>query len=103
MIVECFSPEVITGVWVGMDDKRHSIGKFETGAAAAPIWGNYMQEVLKAFPKKEFSVPSSISFTKIDPETGLLADPASSRSISTAFKQGTEPVEVPSVEEKSTQ
>ncbi|MBI2026914.1 MAG: PBP1A family penicillin-binding protein [Deltaproteobacteria bacterium] len=99
-----FSPEVITGVWVGMDDKRHSIGKFETGAAAAaPIWGSYMQEVLKAFPKKEFSIPSSISFTKIDPETGLLADPASSRSISAAFKQGTEPVEVPSVEEKSTQ
>jgi penicillin-binding protein 1A len=42
-----FTPSLITGVWVGMDEKL-SLGPKETGSqAAAPIFIAYMQEALK--------------------------------------------------------
>jgi penicillin-binding protein 1A len=50
-----FTPNVITGVWVGMDNE-HSLGPKETGSqAAAPIFINYMQAALKNQPVEQFA------------------------------------------------
>jgi penicillin-binding protein 1A len=50
-----FTPQITTGVWVGNDDKRVSLGKKETGARAAlPIWVEFMQHALEAMPVEEF-------------------------------------------------
>jgi penicillin-binding protein 1A len=50
-----FTPSVITGVWVGMDNE-HSLGPKETGSqAAAPIFINYMQQALKGQPVEHFA------------------------------------------------
>ena len=49
-----FTPSLITGVWVGMDDER-SLGPKETGSqAAAPIFISYMREALKDQPAEQF-------------------------------------------------
>ena len=89
-----FTPDVTTGVWVGMDDKKEAIGKLETGSsAAAPIWVNYMKEVVRAYPKKEFEPPPAVTFVKINSETGLLADPLDPKGVYEVFKEGTEPIE----------
>jgi penicillin-binding protein 1A len=49
-----FTPSVITGVWVGMDEER-SLGPKETGSqAAAPIFISYMREALKDRPPEQF-------------------------------------------------
>lgn len=49
-----FTPSVITGVWVGMDEER-SLGPKETGSqAAAPIFISYMKEALKGRPPEQF-------------------------------------------------
>lgn len=49
-----FTPSLITGVWVGMDDER-SLGPKETGSqAAAPIYIAYMKEALKNKPVEQF-------------------------------------------------
>jgi penicillin-binding protein 1A len=49
-----FTPSLITGVWVGMDDER-SLGPRETGSqAAAPIFISYMREALKGQPVEQF-------------------------------------------------
>ncbi|MFW6122982.1 MAG: penicillin-binding protein 1A [Thermodesulfobacteriota bacterium] len=49
-----FTPSMITGVWVGMDDER-SLGPKETGSrAAAPIFIDYMKEALKNKPVEQF-------------------------------------------------
>ncbi len=51
-----FTPQITSGVWVGNDDKRISLGKKETGARAAlPIWLEFMQgatrgTAIEAFP-----------------------------------------------------
>jgi penicillin-binding protein 1A len=49
-----FTPSLITGVWVGMDDE-HSLGPKETGSqAAAPIFISYMKEALKGQMVEQF-------------------------------------------------
>jgi penicillin-binding protein 1A len=50
-----FTPQLTTGVWVGNDDKRISLGKKETGARAAlPIWLEFMQQAMQGTPVEEF-------------------------------------------------
>jgi penicillin-binding protein 1A len=89
-----FTPNVVTGVWVGYDNQR-TMGPGETGARAAlPIWLTYMQEAVKPYPPSEFTVPSGVAFASIDPVTGKNAPSNSSRSIKEAFIEGTQPVEV---------
>jgi penicillin-binding protein 1A len=49
-----FTPSLVTGTWVGMDDER-SLGPKETGSqAAAPIFIAYMKEALKVAPVEQF-------------------------------------------------
>jgi penicillin-binding protein 1A len=49
-----FTPSLITGTWVGMDDER-SLGPKETGSqAAAPIFIAYMKEALRNQPVEQF-------------------------------------------------
>jgi penicillin-binding protein 1A len=87
-----YTPDYVTGVWVGFDDKK-SLGNKETGASAAsPIWLDFMQQALEGKPVREFEVPASVVFAKIDSETGLLPRPGSS-AIFECFKEGTAPTE----------
>ncbi len=88
-----FSPDVVTGVWVGPDESRF-LGWGETGSrAAAPIWVDYMRMALKGRPIRDFPVPEGIVFARIDRKTGLLADASSSETVFQAFLSGTEPSE----------
>jgi len=84
-----YTPELVTGVWVGFDEER-PLGENETGAqAASPIWIAFMSKVLKDTPKKEFPIPEGVEFVKIDPMTGQAA--LGKEGILECFKQGTEP------------
>ncbi len=86
-----YTPELVTGVWVGYDDSRE-MGKGETGSrAASPIWLDFMREVLAEKSVKDFQVPKGVVFAKIDGETGLLAGRHSKKTVFQAFKEGTEP------------
>jgi penicillin-binding protein 1A len=88
-----YSPEVITGVWVGHDERRF-LGWGETGARAAlPIWMEFMHAALDARPARDFQVPDSIVFARVDRKTGLLADASSSNSVFQAYPAGSEPTE----------
>jgi penicillin-binding protein 1A len=88
-----YTPQYITGVWVGFDDEA-PLGKSETGSrAASPIWLGFMQRILADQPPEIFEVPEGVVFTKIDAETGLLAIPESKDTIFVGFKEGTEPTE----------
>ncbi|MBT8371162.1 MAG: PBP1A family penicillin-binding protein, partial [Deltaproteobacteria bacterium] len=86
-----YTPQFISGVWVGLDDEA-PLGKGETGSrAASPIWLGFMQRVLKDKPVKVFQAPEGIVFAKIDAETGLLPVPESKEVIFECFKEGTVP------------
>ena len=88
-----FSPEIATGVWVGHDEIQF-LGAGETGGrAAAPIWIDYMGQVLESKPKRDFALPPGIVFARIDRATGLLASEQSQDTVFQPFEAGTEPTE----------
>jgi penicillin-binding protein 1A len=88
-----YTPELVTGAWVGYDDQK-TMGKGETGSrAASPLWLYYMSNALKGAPVVDFPVPDGIVFAKIDANTGLLAGPYSDKTVLQTFKEGTEPTE----------
>ena len=84
-----YTPETLTGVWVGFDDER-SIGENETGSrAASPIWVAFMTRSLKNRPVKDFPVPEGIEFMRVDPRTGEIS--SHKQAILECFKDGTGP------------
>jgi penicillin-binding protein 1A len=88
-----YTPQYVTGTWVGFDDEA-PLGKSETGSrAASPIWLGFMQRILADKPPKIFEVPEGVVFTQIDAETGLLPIPESKETVFVCFKEGTEPTE----------
>ncbi len=88
-----YTPELVTGVWVGYDSNI-SMGREETGSrAASPIWLYFMSEALKDKPVQDFVAPQSVVFARIDKDTGLLASPYSKETVFQSFRKGTEPTE----------
>ncbi|OGP90866.1 MAG: hypothetical protein A2157_05320 [Deltaproteobacteria bacterium RBG_16_47_11] len=86
-----YTPEFITGVWVGFDDEK-SIGENETGSrAASPIWIAFMSKLLKDKPVRDFAVPEGIEFMKVDPKTGMVS--LAKQAILECFKDGTGPIQ----------
>jgi penicillin-binding protein 1B len=87
-----FTPELLTVVWVGLDDNQ-PLGLSGT-QAALPIWTNFMMKALAGHPNLPFQAPEGITFVDIDRDTGAIAAPGCPRVFSEAFIQGTEPTEV---------
>ena len=88
-----YTPSLLTGVWVGFDDKT-SLGKNETGARAAlPIWIYFMDQALRNTPIETFKPPPGIILMKVNIETGLPSDGSSQETIMEAFVEGSVPSE----------
>ncbi|MBF0379668.1 MAG: PBP1A family penicillin-binding protein [Magnetococcales bacterium] len=86
-----FSPSLVTGVWVGMDDST-PLGYRETGATAAlPIWIDVMRAGLKDRPRTDFPVPEGIHLEAVDYETGETLAQGDKHWVMEAFKKGQKP------------
>jgi penicillin-binding protein 1A len=89
-----YTPEYVTGVWIGFDEES-SLGKGETGGVAAcPVWTGFMKRALANKPVQIFPVPEGIVFAKIDADTGLLAGPETQNTLFECFKEGSLPIKV---------
>jgi len=88
------APNLVTGIYVGFDDRR-SLGETESGAhAALPIWINFMKEALKPLPVMAFTIPEGVTFVKVDPATGLLeGEQEGQASTVELFTKGSEPTQ----------
>ncbi len=88
------APNLVTGIYVGFDDRR-SLGETESGAhAALPIWINFMQAALKPLPVVAFTIPEGVTFVKVDPSTGLLEDEQEGQASTVElFTKGSEPTQ----------
>ena len=88
-----FTPDLLAGVWIGFDAER-SLGARETGGAAAcPIWTEYMKHALQDRPVIDFTVPKDVTQVHIDPDNGLRAYPGGPAQLE-YFVAGTEPNEM---------
>jgi penicillin-binding protein 1A len=90
------APNLVTGVYVGFDDRR-SLGESETGARAAlPIWMAFMKEALNQLPVVPFEIPDGVTFVKVDSSTGLLEseqDGEGQKGAVEIFSKGSEPTQ----------
>lgn len=81
-----FSPDLVVAVYVGFDEPR-SLGRFETGAAAAlPIFQNFMREALASQPDIPFRIPAGIKLVRVNHDTGRPAQPQDKAVIVEALK-----------------
>jgi penicillin-binding protein 1A len=88
-----YSPELVTGVWVGYDDGL-TLGGAEAGATAAlPGWVEFMKTAQESRPVVDFPRPSEIELARIDPESGLLAYDDQPNAFDEVFLSGTAPTE----------
>lgn len=86
-----YTPELVTAVYIGYDDKSKSVGN-TGGGIAAPIWANFMSAALGDTDIKDFRVPEGVVFENICADDGLRATSVSQRTIRAAFVEGTQPV-----------
>lgn len=85
-----YTPELLTAVWLGFDDKR-TLGHKETGGRnAAPIWKAFMDAVIDKLPPRDFPVPAGLRCVNIEPDTGLRALPGRPARLE-CFRDGLEP------------
>ncbi|MEI6092428.1 MAG: PBP1A family penicillin-binding protein [bacterium] len=90
-----YTPNIVTGVWVGFDDNAKTLGSGATGAEVAiPIWIPYMKEAVKTHKVSDFESAEGIKFMKIDGKSGKVASRFSQKVFNLPFKDGTEPKQV---------
>jgi membrane carboxypeptidase/penicillin-binding protein len=88
-----YTPQVITGVWVGYDKPRPGGKGFTGGAVAAPIWERFMRKAVAAKPVTDFTKPDTVVSVSVDPTTGYLATEGCPAKRDEYYIAGTEPNE----------
>ena len=87
-----FTPELLTVVWVGLDNNQ-PLG-LSGSQAALPIWTSFMKNALAGRQSSDFEVPEAVTFVAIDRDTGKIATPTCPRVTNEAFLAGTEPLAI---------
>jgi len=91
-----YDPDITVGVWLGLDDKRKSLGTAEQGSLAAlPIWMEFMRAYIDQHPDRdtppEFQAPGNIVVLAVDKGTGNVLPDHTPGSIKETFIAGTQP------------
>ncbi len=85
-----FTPQVVCGVWAGVDERR-SLGTGVTGSfAAIPVWVRTMKPLHKKLPVKDFEVPEGIKAVMMCKESHNVALPSCPKAESEFFFAETE-------------
>jgi penicillin-binding protein 1A len=89
-----YSPYYTTAIWFGFDKPGNSLGVELTGSTlAGPVWGDYMREIHKGLPRRDFSRPASgVIDVTVCAKSGLLRTPACNEGeVTLPFLDGTQP------------
>ena len=88
-----YTPDLVVGLYVGYDQPR-TLGNGATGGGlAAPIYKEFMAEVLKDKTPVAFRVPEGMQQIAINRQTGMRANQGEGGVIMEAFKPGTGPAD----------
>jgi len=84
-----YTGHLLAVVWVGFDSGEPH--RLSGAQAALPIWTDFMNQALEAYPQPDFAVPSGVTFADIDTTNGMLAGPFCPVVAREVFLEGTEP------------
>ena len=86
-----FSPDLVTGVFVGYDQPR-PLGKRETGSSVAvPIFQSFMTRALADSPKIPFRRPDGVNLYPVHAEKGYQVKLSNPNVVMEVFKPGQSP------------
>ena len=85
-----FSPDLVVGVYVGMDTPSQ-MGRETGSSSAVPIVKDFMEKVLVDQPKVPFRIPDGVTLSPINRTSGEPSFIGAPDFILEAFKPGTEP------------
>ncbi len=87
-----YTPQLVTGVWVGNADGRPMRGVSGV-EGAGPIWHDFMERALRGQPVIPFAEPPGLERVRICVPSGLLPTPLCPRTREELFIAGTAPTE----------
>ena len=89
-----FTPDLVTGIWMGMDQRQRIMANAQGGRLAAPAWTSMMREIYeRRAPPHDWPRPEGLTFDTIDRKTGYRFTPfcpGEDRYVE-SFIPGTEP------------
>ncbi len=89
-----YTPDLVAGLWMGLDKPKTIKGNAQGGILAAPAWTAFMNEVYRRKPAPpDWPRPEGIVVRQIDPVSGMLAGPGCSGSVTEFFIIGTDPTQ----------
>lgn len=86
-----FTSQLVVTTWVGFDNPR-SLHEYAAGLAL-PLWIDFMREALKGVPETELKMPENMVAVRIDPVSGLLANPNQAGAMIEYFRENEIPEE----------
>lgn len=91
-----FTPQIVTGVWTGLDDYTLSLGRGQDGAKTAlPIWAPYMKcaSDTMGLPRLDWPMPEGVVRLEICDDTKKLANDVCPNIVSEVFETEFAPTE----------
>ncbi|WP_182087012.1 penicillin-binding protein 1A [Aureimonas sp. ME7] len=86
-----FTPNLVTGIYLGYDNPQ-PLGHGGTGGGfAAPVFMEFMKQALAGKPVVDFRIPDGMTQIAVNRSNGMAASPDAPGSIVEAFKPGTGP------------
>jgi penicillin-binding protein 1A len=91
-----YTPDLVTGVWMGFDRPQKIESNAQGGRLAAPAWTSFMSEIYQRRPSPpDWPRPDGLVVREVDRVTGLLRSPfcPDSDVVNEFYIEGTEPVQ----------
>jgi 1A family penicillin-binding protein len=89
-----FTPNLVTGVWIGFDKRRTIISNGFAGEIAVPMWARFMKQATAEDKPDTFKSPQGLSAVNVCRQSGRLPGAFCDRVITEYFARGTAPTEV---------
>lgn len=86
-----FNSDLVVTTWIGFDNPK-SLHEYAAGLAL-PLWIDFMKVALKGKPESEMKQPENVVSVRIDPHSGLLAQPNQANGIIEYFRNKEVPAE----------
>jgi penicillin-binding protein 1A len=91
-----YTPQLVTGLWIGMDNPAFKLGRGQYGGKVAlPVFAGFIKRAyeLPEFTPQEFAVPANIEKKEVCDDSGELATPLCPHTHEEYFLQGTAPLQ----------
>ncbi|HEY0721233.1 MAG TPA: penicillin-binding protein 1A [Gammaproteobacteria bacterium] len=82
-----FNQDLVATAWVGFDNPAPLGGRETGGAAALPMWTDFMRTALKNIPDRSRPQPEGLVSVRIDPHSGKLTSANNPEAIFEIFRE----------------